>query len=136
MRLTARDDPAGVKRYSHVRRARGWRVDPCSAPCPGTGYRCTREKDHRGPHVAHGWLGKVTAVWDGGGELRSSTERMRRALEASRHGQVRREKPEGSLAVVFSHIGRFLSSVDHVAFLILLLAFIGFAIQWFMMVRG
>lgn len=136
MKLTAGKDRERIKRYSHVKRARGWGVEVCSAMCPGTAYACSREKGHRGAHVSHGWLGRVVAVWDAGVGPHASPERMRSALRARQGGDLRTRSPEGSLSRILSGLGRLFSSVDHIAFLILLLAFIGFAIQWILMVRG
>ena len=64
MRLTREEHPEAIKRYGHIKRARGWRVRPCAAKCPGTTRTCTRGEGHRGPHVAHGAFRKVVAVWD------------------------------------------------------------------------
>lgn len=136
MKLTARNDSQRIKRYSHIKPARGWRVDVCGTSCPGTGHTCTREKSHRGPHVSHGWFGRVVAVWDADTAVRASTDRMRTALRASSRRELRKTPPAGTLSSLLSRVGRLVGSVDQVVFLILLLAFIGFAIQWFLLVRG
>ena len=90
MKLTARDNPETIKRYGHVRKARGWNVRRCARRCPDTPHKCTLHDGHRGPHVAHGLLGRVVAVWDRGtqepraGEHRAGTSSSRPVAVAPR----------------------------------------------------
>ncbi len=91
MRLTADENRDAIKRYSHLRPARGSQ-SRCSALCPGTRYLCTLEMGHRGPHASHGALKRIKAVWDSG-----SSERLAEA-SASRAtgGATRRPSRTGS----------------------------------------
>lgn len=147
MRLTAETDPERIRRYDHVRPARGIGARRCDAACPGIDRSCTLAHGHRGPHVAHGRWGRVRAVWDGGdAPARPGSEAVRRVAESARQGALstgrsrsgarpaRRPRPGGG-AVTRWLADRF-SSVEDVAMLILLLAFLGFAVDWFLRILG
>ena len=133
MRLTAERDPETIKRYGHIKPARGWGVHVCSARCPGTTRTCTLEAGHRGPHVAHGAFRKVVAVWDDGGmEAHPSVQRLRSSLEGRAASGVRKDDRESSVAfwrqMVPSHF-----SVEEAALLALLLVVLGLAFYWLML---
>lgn len=64
MRFTKKEHPEQVKQYGHIEPAPVFGPLRCFARCPGTHLTCTLSKRHNGPHVAHGSLKEVTAVWD------------------------------------------------------------------------
>lgn len=136
MKLTIEQNPETIQRYAHLKPARGLSVQRCHVPCPGVDRQCTLEAGHRGPHVAHDWRKRVTAVWDGGQQLRSTDDARRRAVEAA----PRRVDPGADSPSALTLIGRSLasrfSSVEDVVMLILFLAFLGFAVDWFLRMLG
>lgn len=135
MRITLEEDPEAIKRYDHVKPARGWGVRLCSAVCSGTPHRCTLAKSHRGPHVAHGRFGKVVAVWHAGVEVQGSRANTRRALEGLAGGSLRGEGRGGFLGALWDRVVRA-SSVEEIALFVLFLAMVGFAIDWLLMILG
>lgn len=140
MRFVTDQHPDAVKRYAHIKPARGSRAR-CGVRCPGTRHRCTRAKDHRAPHVAHGLFRKVVAVWDtgvaaqplgrGGGEA-TAPSRPRRTGKPI--GLPKREM--GLWAALRERITRTVGSVEQVAFLVFFLAFVGFALHWLWLLMG
>jgi hypothetical protein len=64
MRLTMEKNREAIRRFRHIRPAPFWTSARCAQKCPGTQRTCTREKGHRGPHVAHQRFRRVVAVWD------------------------------------------------------------------------
>lgn len=137
MRLTAKDDPETIRRFAHIKPARGRRVVLCEAICPGTTRKCTLAAGHHGPHVAHGLLRKVHAVWDSGTELRASTAPLQRSLEARGPRLRDQGDPSTLLAALWARTVRALSNVEEVVFIILFIAFVFFGIDWFLrIVRG
>lgn len=141
MKLVAKDRPAGLDRYRHIKPARGWRVTRCGHVCPGTSYSCTRERGHRGPHVAHGLLGRLRAVWDlpavrSGEPSRTPapSSGMRR-----RRGQPIGLRPERSKSLL-ERAGRALKFLDdhgeEIALIVFFLAFVWFALDWLTIILG
>lgn len=155
MRFTVEEHPRAIERYAHVKPARGWRVASCSARCPGTSRTCTREKGHRGPHVAHRFFNRVAAVWDtgsGASEQGRTAERGR----STRHGRTggseptnapaKRRRPArkpiglrardfgGALEALRKLAARAASSVEEIALLVFFLAFVWFAIDWLLLI--
>ncbi len=136
MRLTVEEHREAIKRYAHVKPARGRGRRRCAARLPGTARTCTCEKAHRGPHVAHGPLGRVVAVWDWGSAPRP-TAVTKRALTAPtrRGGGTRRpiglptRSPVGVLKTLRSLAVRLMSSADEIVFIILFLVLVKFAID-------
>lgn len=138
MRLTAEHHPEAIKRYRHIKRA-GRRDGPvCGARFGESRHRCTRERAHRGPHVVHGRLGRLVAVWDDGG---SRPAPSRDAPKKTRPGKVvgrapvglPARRPRSALQGMTDFAKQLFSSVEDVALLTFLLAFIGFAIHWFIL---
>lgn len=137
MRLTLEEHPQAVKRYAHVKPARGAATKVCAATCPGTAYTCTRGKGHRGPHVAHASFRKVRAVWDSGAPSRAhSREAARISRERARSGQLTKRPvglptttPAGVLEALKSALASTLSSWDQVAFVVLFIVFVKLAID-------
>lgn len=141
MRLTAENDPESIQRYAHLRRARGLGVQRCHVPCHGLDRQCTLEAGHRGPHVAHDWRGRVRAVWDGGRAVAGGGGTGRGSTPAApREARPGRSDPQtdapSALALLARGLGRRFSSVEDVVMLILFLAFLGFAVDWFLRMLG
>ena len=142
MRLTAEEHPEAIKRYAHVRAARGWRARPCGDRCAGTARSCTRERGHRGPHVAHGPLRRVVAVWDAKPGM-AAPEPLRRPANA---GPPKRRAPgdpvglphrtQGPLEALRARLARAFASAEEIVFLIFFLAFVGFAVHWLLLIMG
>lgn len=141
MRLTVEDHGKAIKRYSHVKPARGSKARLCSALCAGTRRTCTLEKGHRGPHVAHGLFKRVVAVWESETGARISKEPVRPPARAKPRGGVRpgkpiglrAQKPVGMLEALWERVVGTIGSVEQIAFLIFFLAFVGFAIHWLLL---
>jgi hypothetical protein len=141
MRLTVEEHREAIKRYSHVRPARGSKSRLCSTLCPGTRRTCTLGKGHRGPHVAHGLFKKVVAVWESDTGAGVSKEPVGNAAHAkSRSGVgtrkpigLRTGRPVGILEALRERVVGTVGSVEEIAFLIFFLAFVGFAIHWFLL---
>jgi hypothetical protein len=132
VKLTAKEDPETIKRYAHVKRARGWRSRSCGSPCAGTSYTCTRARDHRGPHVAHGGFRKVAAVWeDTHGTPRSTDPVGRRSGTRSVARRGADEAP-----TLRRYFARVFSSPEEVIFGVMFLAFVWFAIDWLLLIFG
>lgn len=142
MRLTVEEHPEAIKRYRHVERARGWKPTPCSRKCPGTPRICTRAGGHRGPHVAHGRLRRVLAVWDSGGGPRPSDEavgpprkgKTRGPRRSARPVGLRTRSPLGIVAALERAVARATSSLEQIALIILFLAFVWFGIDWLLLI--
>lgn len=137
MKLVAKDRPAGLDRYRHIKPARGWRVTRCGRVCPGTSYSCTRERGHRGPHVAHGWLGRLRAVWDGPAQRSEAPSRAPSTRTTRRRGRPVGLRPEGSKSLL-ERAGRALKFLDEhgeeIALIVFFLAFVWFAVDWLMII--
>ena len=130
MRLTVEKDREMIKRYGHIRPAPAWGPAACAARCPGTDRTCTREGDHRGPHVAHGFLRNVGAAWDTGSgpePRRSRTTVGPRAPREMWTGSL-----VGTVAAFWSRMVRLKLAIGDVALLILFLGFLAFAVDWFL----
>jgi len=150
MRLTVEEHPEAIKRYAHLKPARGFRARSCHAGLSGTGRTCTRETGHRGPHVAHGRFSRLLAVWDSGGGSgggaspgRHRTETSRtRAQRGAHHRRLGQRRPMGlkdrdtpSLpGRVLREVLRFLKSPDELAFVFLFFLFVYWGIQWMIMI--
>ena len=136
MRLTFAEDRETIRRYSHIKPARGWKTKACSKTCRGTAHTCTLAKDHRGPHVAHGLFKKVVAVWYSGTEAQAPGEAVSRASGARARSGRRNRRQVGTLEALRGHFVSTISSLDELVFLIFFLAFVGFAIHWFLLILG
>lgn len=136
MRLTRKENPETIKRYDHIKPARGWKMKVCAVSCPGTAHRCTLASGHRGPHVAHGSFKKVVAVWEPNGVSQTSPKAVRRVPEARATSRLRSRSPVGIVEAVWGRVVRAISSFPEIAFLILFLAFLGFAVNWLLLMMG
>jgi hypothetical protein len=136
MRLTAKDDPETIKRYSHVRPASRRGSGRCAVGCSGTAHTCTREAGHSGPHVAHGGLRRILAVWDEGGAARASSESRRRARESRGQGGLPSRRTESLLKRAAQRFVRTFSSIEEVSLFILFVAFVIFAVDWLLRILG
>jgi hypothetical protein len=134
MKLTIEKNREAIKRFRHVRPARG--AVSCSETCPGTSCTCTLENGHGGLHVAHGTFGRVVAVWDEGAESARPTPRGRR-LGTSRPPIPSR--PGGSSSTLRNIVRRLVErapGVEEIVLLILALSMVGFAIDWILQIFG
>ena len=135
MRLTIEERPETIKRYSHITPARGWRIRPCSAKCPGAPRSCTLERGHRGPHVAHGRFKRVVAVWDSGAGPERSGVMGRTSTGKSPIG-LRTNSSVGVLERVWRVVVRSLAAPEDLALFLLFLAFVWFAFEWLLLIIG
>jgi hypothetical protein len=139
VRITAEEQPEAVKRYRHVRPAPGWKGRRCAARCLGIAQACTRERGHRGPHVAHGlFFRRIVAVWEAdadAGPGRATAPTRRSMTTASWNGEGSRpiglpqRAPAGLVRAVRDLAARALSSWDQIAFVVLFIVFVKFAID-------
>jgi hypothetical protein len=136
MRLTVEEHREAIKRYGHIKPARGWKDTSCSSRCPGTARTCSRIRGHSGPHVAHGLFQKVVAVWDPDGTPRSPGTVVRRASEERARMGGRPRRPFTILAALRDGVIRTISSMEEILFLVFFLAFLGFAIHWLLLIAG
>lgn len=138
MRITADDHPHAIHRYGDVRPAR-WGRSRCGARLPDDlDVTCTREAQHRGPHVAHRVFRRVVAVWDSGPALRAlGSERPVPLVRRRATAPVGLRTPSGAsrLRELAKRVLRD-PPVEEVAMLILLVAFSWFAFDWFRMIMG
>ena len=132
MRLTAETNPEAIKRYRHIKPASFWRTERCASVWPAR-HICTREKGHRGPHAAHGFLRRVVAVWESGGIVPRAQERVARAPTrtsfSDRPVGLRTMSPRGVLESLQGFVRRATSSSDEIAFVFLFAVFVWFALE-------
>lgn len=134
MRLTVETDPESIKRYRHVKRVRGLGARACGAKLPGTARACTLARQHRGPHVAHGRLSRVVAVWDVEAEA-VARPRARPTAGSAREVRKARE-PGGPVELLREAFTRLDLSVEGVALFVLFVALVAFVIDWLLMIVG
>jgi hypothetical protein len=139
MKLTIEEDREALKRYAHLKRAgrpRAPDARPCLSMCPGTVRTCALERGHGGPHVAHGVFRRVVAVWDVAAEPRRSKPGAWREKVM----RYRPRQPAPRLVRILEAVrDRFLAlgtSLETVLFLVMFIAFAGFAIHWFLLFTG
>jgi hypothetical protein len=134
MRLTLESDPESVKRYGHLKPVRGFGARPCSTRFPGSGRACTLARGHGGPHVAHGRLGKVLAVWDAAADV-VPTRAARPAPGST--GNVREDSRAVAILDRVRAVVAYVDvSVEGILLLVLFLAMVGFVIDWLFMIVG
>ena len=136
MKLTIEENRERIKRFNHIKPASLWGSGRCFAKCPGVRRRCTRERGHAGPHVAHGTFRRVVAVWDTGARSLIPKKRRRGVRPP-----VRQEVSQsGSLASILGRsVGRLLRrlpSPEEGFLLLLALAMVVFAIDWALRILG
>lgn len=131
MRLTIEENRDAIRRYDHVRPARGRSVRRCAIRCPGTQRTCTLERGHHGPHVAHGALRRVVAVWDGGSGGDAGAGPSPPVAPARREGAPARRpvglptrSPVGALERAKGWVAALIGSWDQVAFVLLFIVFV------------
>jgi hypothetical protein len=137
MRLTVEEHREAIKRYGHIRPARGLRASWCATRCPGTTRTCTRDRGHSGPHVAHGFLRRVLAVWDAGAAVGPRREAGRPVSGARARGGgltrrpvgLRTRSPPGILETFRRIVVRAAASADEIFFIILFIIFVKLAID-------
>ena len=139
MRITAKEHGEAARRFRHLRPARSWRAR-CGAACTGTAHRCTRERGHRGPHVAHAAFGRVVAVWEPapGGVREGALESRRETRPGPRRPRrpSRRNRVPGWGAFLRYWLTRPFHEPELFVLLILFLAFVGFSIHWIVLIMG
>ena len=102
MKLTVEEHPDRIKRYSHMKPAPAWGGRRCGGVFPGTARLCTLAKGHRGPHVHHGALGRVKAVWDAAGTaLQHDTPARSTTILRSTKGTQGLQHPVRSVVELF-----------------------------------
>jgi len=75
-------------------------------------------------------------VWDAAVEVSPSAAARKRASEArAGSGLLTRRRPWG-LAALRARLARIFSSVEETVFLVLFLAFVGFAVDWLLRILG
>jgi hypothetical protein len=136
LRLTVEDNPEAVKRYRHIKPASVLRKRPCATVWRDQRHTCTREKGHRGPHVAHSLFRQVVAVWESVGAREVVGEAVGRKSQARTRNDLRgrpvglRGKSSGSvLKILVGLVRRAISSPDEIAFVLLFAVFVWFAIE-------
>jgi len=128
MKLTIEKDRERLKRFSHIQRAPPWMGSRCERRCPGSRRECSRKKGHPGPHVAHGILGRVLAVWDEGARIGA-------APKTSGAGKVPGKKA-GTLKEWLGSLPARVPSIEDSFLLLLALAMAGFAVDWALRILG
>lgn len=130
MHLTRRDHGSRLERFHDIRPARR-RGARCGSPEPGSARSCTRPRDHRGPHAAHGVFRRVLAIWDSTPGERRPSEEARAHQAASREARALREETEGRSLVVRSagRVLRTLASPEELAMVILFLGLVAWGLS-------
>ncbi len=134
MRLTREENPETIRRYGHIKPARGWRTTRCLRRCPGTTHTCTLVRGHRGPHVAHGLFSKVVAAWDSGSSPQGTREVV--TQHAKRPIGLRDGDSVGPLEAIKELVVRLASSAEEIALLVFFIACVWFAIDWLRLILG
>ena len=141
MRLTVEENRETIKRWGHIRPAPLWGSVRCSARCPGSARRCTRTKNHRGPHVAHGVFRRVVAVWDTGlkdpgSDARKLLKRARKAAGTSLQSAPRDQRGMAALGRFWRRAIRMAPSMEGALLIILCLGMVLFAIDAALRILG
>ena len=132
MHLTRKRDGDRIDRFAHLDRAsrRGRR---CGAEEPEAARTCTRPREHRGPHAAHGAFGRVLAVWEPDArELRPSSEALSNRAAARGDRVARGGEAPGPLARLSARVTRILASPEELAMAVLFLGLVawGVSVAW------
>jgi hypothetical protein len=136
MKLTIEENREAMRRYAHIKRAPRWGSIQCSARCPGTVRTCTLKRGHAGLHVTHGMFGSVLAVWDKGTAVAVSRERLRSSTRTvPRRGRGRGD-PAQAPKKPWDRLIPSPHTIEAAFLLILVLAMIGFAIDWALRILG
>ncbi|MDX1495755.1 MAG: hypothetical protein R3253_16920, partial [Longimicrobiales bacterium] len=89
------------------------------------------EAGHRGPHVAHGLLRRVVAVWEGAGAVASAPRRR----AAPRKPVGLRTKGSKGLGERLGAVARFVDEhAEEIALAVFFIAFVWFALDWLMII--
>jgi len=126
MRLTLDTNRQSLRRYGHIKPARGGQQH-CAQLCPGTDRRCGRERGHHGPHVSFGLIRKVVAVWEGSAAAVRPASAP--APKASRRPPRRRPARErGVLRTLRDFLAAPFASLEELAWAVFFIVFVGFAV--------
>jgi hypothetical protein len=136
MRLTIENDRERIGRYAHVRPAPGGPSAQCGAQLSGTKRRCSLAPGHSGPHVAHGAFRRVLAVWDSGSVAVASEESRRNRAQSRTQGGLPSRRSVDPWPLLASRLRVILASPEELFMLILVLAFLGFAVHWLLLIMG
>lgn len=156
MKLTIEEHPDRVRRYGHLRPSMPLFGRRCGAPFEaGSKRRCTLAAGHRGPHAAHGWTGRVLAVWETGSAPSSGgvggagpggPSSLPKGGAVSKGGARRTEgksvvglddpglAPPWKRAV--QALARIAPSLEAGLFLVLFVAMVGFVLDWALRILG
>ena len=131
MRVLRSKDPERVARFGHIAKAGRGRAR-CGVACPGAPFQCSRARGHSGPHVAHGWLRRIDAAWDGPPAGRPATTSP---IDRGYRGPPVRndtssDDPSLLARIVRGAIDRYFASFPETIMLIFFVAFIFFSIVW------
>jgi len=129
MKLTLDKNRERIKRYSHIKPAPRGSVR-CFTKCPGTLHTCTLKKGHAGPHVSHGRLKRVVAVWEGRVNAPTMPKRVGRTVAATPRRDLRTRGLVPALKAFWGRVSRRTPSLEEVFLLVLALSMAGFAIDW------
>lgn len=112
-------------------------VRVCSIRRRGTRHTCSLPRNHDGPHISRGLFGRTVAEWEssataaGPSVRRGQVRKGRNAgLGNTRPTELRTSNPANVFTVPWSRLVGATPPIDQLVFLIFLIAFIGFAIQW------
>jgi hypothetical protein len=134
VKLTLEEDRGISRWYGHIKAAPVWRRR-CGRRLAGTSRTCTREANHGGPHVAHGRLRKIVAVWDGG-----TPERRPKSIEKRTRrtpGTGRSAGPLDALKALGRRIReRPQQYMEEALLLVFVLAMAGFVLDWALRILG
>lgn len=143
MKLTIEKNPETVRRYDHVPAAPLLGGGRCGARSAGGSRRCTRETGHRGPHVAHGPLGRALEVWDAKGSTEVAAPQPRRSPPARSAASEVPLSPSllttAARSLWDGTVGRLIRNPPAMEEALLLVFFVGFvifAVSWFLKMLG
>jgi len=131
VKLTPTRGRKALDRYRHVEAA-DRSEEKCGARGPGSAKLCTRRRGHAGPHVAHGFLGRVVAAWDSGATSLDRREAVSTAGAPSKRARpvgLRHPAPPSPLATVGRLAKRALAAWDQIAFVTLFIIMVKFALD-------
>lgn len=136
MKLTIKDSPERLKRFSHIKPASKRGSVLCSVTCPGTLHTCTRERGHPGPHVAHARFNRVVAAWESGVDLTKFEGRARRPVAPPARTPDQGGQGKAVWKAFRKWAVRRWENLDELLLFILAMSMAGFAIDWFFRAVG
>lgn len=122
MKLTLKENPDAIRRYSHIKPSPLLGAQACGAGCPGTKHSCTLAKGHSGLHVAHGRFRRVVAVWDRHAQIQEPKRITKAGQEAA---AIRKAKKESLPTRIRKIWGRLVPSSHLIEAAVLTVFFLG-----------